>query len=152
MVFTFNRHWRGLPPPRSVCNMATAFLRSTAKTLATGAVQVSKNVRGGLGEPVTIKVERAGSEAPLYYTIVRDAVPLPTIRNSYMIRPGTGYIGLTGGFQRSSDDELRQAIKNSMNKECGNLFSICVTIREAFWIRPLTLPASFYRAVGLSFQ
>lgn len=73
--------------------------------------QVSKNVRGGRGEPVTIKVDRAGSEAPQYFTIVRDAVPLPTIRNSYLIRPGTGYIGLTGGFQRSSDDELREAIK-----------------------------------------
>jgi carboxyl-terminal processing protease len=73
--------------------------------------QVSKNVRGGLGEPVTIKVDRAGSQAPLYFTIVRDSVPLPTIRNAYIIRPGTGYIGLTGGFQRSSDDELRQAIK-----------------------------------------
>jgi carboxyl-terminal processing protease len=73
--------------------------------------QVSKNVRGSLGDPVTIKVERAGSEAPLYFTIVRDAVPLPTIRNAYMIRPGTGYIGLTGGFQRSSDDELAKAMK-----------------------------------------
>jgi carboxyl-terminal processing protease len=73
--------------------------------------QVSKNVRGGLGEPVTVKVERAGSEAPLYFTIVRDAVPLPTIRNAYMIKPGTGYIGLTGGFQRSSDDELSKAMK-----------------------------------------
>jgi carboxyl-terminal processing protease len=64
--------------------------------------QVSKNVRGALGEPVTIKVQRAGSEAPLY---------LPSIRNAYMIRPGTGYIGLTGGFQRSSDDELAKAMK-----------------------------------------
>lgn len=73
--------------------------------------QVSKNVRGGLGEPVTLKVERAGSEAPHYFTIVRDAVPLPTIRNAYMIRPGTAYIGLTGGFQRTSDDELREAMK-----------------------------------------
>lgn len=73
--------------------------------------QVSKNVRGALGEPVTLKVERAGSEAPLYFTIVRAAVPLPTIRNSYIIRPGTGYIGLTGGFQRSSDDELAKAMK-----------------------------------------
>ncbi|HKY44123.1 MAG TPA: S41 family peptidase [Pyrinomonadaceae bacterium] len=73
--------------------------------------QVSKNVRGALGEPVTIKVERAGSEAPLYFTIVRDSVPLPTIRNAYMIRPGTGYIGLTGGFQRSSDEELNKAMK-----------------------------------------
>jgi len=73
--------------------------------------QVSKNVRGGLGEPVTLKVERAGSEAPQYFTIVRDAVPLLTIRNAYMIRPGTGYIGLTGGFQRSSDEELAKAMK-----------------------------------------
>jgi carboxyl-terminal processing protease len=73
--------------------------------------QVSKNVRGGLGEPVTLKVERAGSEAPQYFTIVRDAVPLMTIRNAYMIRPGTGYIGLTGGFQRSSDEELAKSMK-----------------------------------------
>ena len=73
--------------------------------------QVSKNVRGGLGEPVKIKVDRAGHPAPLYFTIVRAAVPLPTIRNAYMIRPGTGYVGLTGGFQRSSDDELSKAMK-----------------------------------------
>ncbi len=72
--------------------------------------QVSKNVRGDRGEPVRIKIERAGSEAPLYFTIVRDAVPLPSIRNSYMIRPGTGYIGLTGGFQHTTDEELSQAI------------------------------------------
>lgn len=73
--------------------------------------QVSKNVRGGKGEAVVIKVERAGAEKPMDFTIVRDSVPLPTIRNAYMIRSGTGYIGLTGGFQRSSDDELRAAIK-----------------------------------------
>ena len=73
--------------------------------------QVSKNVRGALGEPVTLKVERAGHPAPLYFTIVRASVPLPTIRNAYMIRPGTGYIGLTGGFQRTSDDELAKEMK-----------------------------------------
>jgi carboxyl-terminal processing protease len=73
--------------------------------------QVSKNVRGGKGEAVTIKVERAGAEQPMNFTIVRDSVPLPTIRNAYMIRSGIGYIGLTGGFQRSSDEELRAAIK-----------------------------------------
>jgi carboxyl-terminal processing protease len=72
---------------------------------------VSKNVRGGLGEEVTLKIERAGHPAPLYFKIVRAAVPLPTIRNAYMIRPGTGYIGLTGGFQRSSNEELATAMK-----------------------------------------
>jgi len=72
--------------------------------------QVSKKVRGGKGEPVTLKVERAGSEAPLNFTIIRDSVPLPSIRNAYMLRPGTGYIGLTGGFQTTSDEELREAL------------------------------------------
>jgi carboxyl-terminal processing protease len=72
--------------------------------------QVSKNVRGGKGEPVTIKVDRAGSEAPLPFTIIRDSVPLPSIRNAYMLRPGTGYVGLTGGFQSTSDEELREAL------------------------------------------
>lgn len=72
--------------------------------------QVSKNVRGGRGEPVRIKVERVGSEAALNFTIVRDAVPLPSIRNEFMIRPGTGYIGLTGGFNHTTDDELREAL------------------------------------------
>jgi carboxyl-terminal processing protease len=73
--------------------------------------QVSKNVRGGRGESVTIKVERPGSEAPISFTIVRDSVPLPSIRNEYMIRPGTGYVGLIGGFQHTTDDELRDALK-----------------------------------------
>lgn len=72
--------------------------------------QVSKNVRGGLGKPVNLKVERAGSEAPFYFTIVRDAVPLPSIRNAYIVRSGTGYVGLTGGFQHTSDSELREAL------------------------------------------
>jgi len=72
--------------------------------------QVSKNVRGSRGEAVVLKVERAGSEAPIYFTIVREAVALPTIRNAYMIHPGTGYIGLTGGFQRTSDGELRESL------------------------------------------
>src|SRR6266481_5047404 len=73
--------------------------------------QVSKNVRGGKNEPVTIKVERPGAEAPMNFTIVRDAVPLPSIRNEYMIKPGTGYVGLTGGFQHTTDEELRNSLK-----------------------------------------
>ena len=40
---------------------------------------------------------------------MRNLVPLPTIRNAYMIRPGTGYIGLTG-FQHTTADELRKSL------------------------------------------
>lgn len=71
--------------------------------------QVSKNVRGERGEPVRVKIERAGSATPQTFTILREAVPLPSIRNAYMIRPGTAYIGLTGGFQHTTGDELREA-------------------------------------------
>jgi carboxyl-terminal processing protease len=78
--------------------------------------QVSKKVRGGKGEPVTIRVDRAGAEAPLDFTIIRDSVPLPSIRNAYMLRPGTGYVGLTGGFQSTSDEELREAL-DKLKKE-----------------------------------
>jgi carboxyl-terminal processing protease len=78
--------------------------------------QVSKKVRGGKGEPVKIKVDRAGAEGPLDFTIIRDSVPLPSIRNAYILRPGTGYIGLTGGFQSTSDEELREAITKLKNQ------------------------------------
>jgi carboxyl-terminal processing protease len=74
--------------------------------------QVSQAVRGPEGEPVTIKVERAGSQAPLYFTIKRASVPQPSIRNAYMIRPGVGYIGLTGGFTQTTADELEKALED----------------------------------------
>ncbi|MFL6228158.1 MAG: S41 family peptidase [Pyrinomonadaceae bacterium] len=78
--------------------------------------QVSKAVRGERGEPVTIKVERAGAQAPLYFQIVRDAVPQPTVRAAYMIRPGTGYIALTGGFGSETSDETEHAL-SSLEKQ-----------------------------------
>jgi len=74
--------------------------------------EVSKNVRGDRLRPVELKVERAGEEVPVNVKILRDAVPLPSIRNAFMITPGTGYIGLVGGFQHTSDDELREDIAN----------------------------------------
>jgi carboxyl-terminal processing protease len=72
--------------------------------------EVSKNVRGARGEPVQLKVERAGEEVAVNFKIVRDSVPLPSIRNAFMISNGTGYVGLVGGFQHTTDDELRESI------------------------------------------
>ena len=74
--------------------------------------EVSRNVRGDRGKSVELTVERASEQVPLTIKINRDAVPLPSIRNSFMITPGTGYVGLVGGFQHTSDDELREAIDN----------------------------------------
>jgi len=72
--------------------------------------QVSKAVRGERGEPVTLKIERPGALAPLYFSIVRGPVPLPSIRTAFVIRPGTGYIALAGGFTHTTGDELEEAV------------------------------------------
>jgi carboxyl-terminal processing protease len=74
------------------------------------SAEVSKNVRGERGTPVNVKVLRPGSDKPVEYTIVRGGVPLPSIRNYFMLPNGVGYVGLTGGFQETTSDELGQAI------------------------------------------
>ncbi|MBC7798391.1 MAG: S41 family peptidase [Pyrinomonadaceae bacterium] len=75
------------------------------------SAEVSKNVRGERGVPVNVKIEREGAKQPLEFTIVRDAVPYPSVRNAFMIRPNVGYIGLTGGFQQTTDEELGAEIE-----------------------------------------
>jgi carboxyl-terminal processing protease len=74
------------------------------------SAEVSKNVRGERGTTVNIKIERAGQEKPLEFNIVRGGVPLPSIRNYFMLKDGVGYVGFTGGFQETSADELDEAI------------------------------------------
>ncbi|MFN6965117.1 MAG: S41 family peptidase [Pyrinomonadaceae bacterium] len=74
------------------------------------SAEVSKNVRGPKDTPVKVTVERAGSSAPVEYEIVRGGVPLPSIRNYFMLPDGVGYIGLTGGFQETTAAELDDAV------------------------------------------
>lgn len=74
------------------------------------SAEVSKNVRGEKGTTVKIKVERAGAAQPLEFDIVRGGVPLPSIRNYFMLSNGIGYVGLTGGFQETTAQELDSAI------------------------------------------
>ena len=47
--------------------------------------EVSRNVRGEKGTPVKIRIERATSASPIDLEIVRGGVPLPSIRNYFML-------------------------------------------------------------------
>jgi C-terminal processing protease CtpA/Prc len=58
--------------------------------------EVSKNV-AAIGSIGRMKIERAGEAVPLNIKILRDAVPLPSIR-SFLITPGTGYIDWSVDF------------------------------------------------------
>ena len=83
--------------------------------------EVSKNVRGLKGTNVNVKVERVGNTKPLEFNIVRGGVPLPSIRNYFMLNDGVGYIGLVGGFQGTTSDELDQAIADLKKKGMKSL-------------------------------
>lgn len=78
--------------------------------------EVSKNVRGEQGTPVKVRIDRVGSTAPLDFEIVRGGVPLPSIRNYFMLPNSVGYVGLTGGFQQTTAEELRTSI-NELKKQ-----------------------------------
>ena len=82
------------------------------------SAEVSKNVRGERGTSVKIRIERVGSTNPIDFEIVRGGVPLPSIRNFFMLPNSIGYVGLTGGFQQTTSEELSIAIadlkKNGM--------------------------------------
>ena len=74
------------------------------------SAEVSKNVRGEQGKPVKVKVERASSKKPIEFDIYRGGVPLPSIRNYFMLENKVGYVGLSGGFQETTAKELDRAI------------------------------------------
>lgn len=74
------------------------------------SAEVSKNVRGERGTPVKVQIDRVGGTTPVDYEIVRGGVPLPSIRNTFMLPDSIGYVGLTGGFQQTTAEELSMSI------------------------------------------
>ena len=84
------------PADRSGLRYGDKFLQVDGKDAADwSSSEVSRNVRGEKGSKVKVKVERAGSSTPLEFEIVRGGVPLPSIRNYFLMSNGIGYIGLT---------------------------------------------------------
>ena len=109
---------QGMPAERAGLRYGDAIIsvdgHSTKDWLQSDAL---KYVRGERGTRVSVTIERAGAPGPLTVEITRDEVPFPSVRNVFMMRPGIGYIGLTGGFNQETTEELRGAI--SQLKEQG---------------------------------
>ncbi|MGE0132158.1 MAG: S41 family peptidase [Blastocatellales bacterium] len=102
-----------------------------------------KYVRGERGTDVSITVERAGDPRPVTVKITRDEVPFPSVRNVFMLRPGVGYIGLTGGFNQETTEELRGAISQlksqgmnslvlDLRRNPGGLLKQAIQVAETF--------------------
>ncbi len=74
------------------------------------SADVSTNLRGPRGTVAKIVVERYGTGKRETVEIVRDAVSQPSIPEAYLIRPGVGYIAMTGSFNQTTYEEFRQAM------------------------------------------
>ncbi len=74
--------------------------------------EVRNMLRGPRGTVAELVVERQATGKREVVEITRDAVPQPSISQAYMIRPGIGYIGMTGGFNQTTYAEFVDAMRS----------------------------------------
>jgi len=78
--------------------------------------EVRKFLLGPRGTVVKVTVNHAGNHQTETVSITRDAVSLPSIAQTYMVRPGVGYVAMTGGFNTTTADEFEVALKDLHTK------------------------------------
>ena len=74
--------------------------------------EVRNLLRGPRGTLARLTVEHYGTGQRETVDIIRDAVPQPSISEAYMIRPGVGYINMSGGFNQTTYAEFAEAMKS----------------------------------------
>jgi carboxyl-terminal processing protease len=67
---------------------------------------------GPRGTPAKITVERYSTGKRETVEIIRDAVSRPSISEYYLVRPGVGYIAMSGGFNHTTYNEFVVAMKH----------------------------------------
>ncbi|MBQ3804370.1 MAG: S41 family peptidase [Prevotella sp.] len=67
--------------------------------------EIMRRLRGPKGTKVRVGVKRSGISELVYFTIIRDKIPVNTVDASYLIRPGVGYVRLSS-FGVTTHDEL----------------------------------------------
>jgi carboxyl-terminal processing protease len=71
---------------------------------------VRDEIRGPDGTSIRLTIERAASGRLETITLRRGRVPVPSIPDAYMMRPGVGYIDLSEGFTYTTADDFATAI------------------------------------------
>jgi carboxyl-terminal processing protease len=83
--------------------------------------EVRKFLIGPRGTKVRVTVEHAATGQTETVEITRDAVSLPSVPEAYMIKPGVGYVAMTGGFNLTTDDEFQAALADLHSKGMNTL-------------------------------
>jgi carboxyl-terminal processing protease len=84
---------------------------------------VAELLKGPKGTSVKITVLREGSDKPLDFTVIRDEIPRYSVDVHFLIRPGIGYIHVSG-FQETTEKEVRDALD-----ELGDIHGLILDLR-----------------------
>ena len=88
---------------------------------------VADLLKGPKGTTVTITVVREGTDKPIEFKVVRDEIPRYSVDVHFMIRPGIGYIHVSG-FQETTEHEVAQALDQL--QEQGELKGLILDLRQ----------------------
>jgi len=85
---------------------------------------VADLLKGPKGTSVKITMLREGSDKPLDFTVIRDEIPRYSVDVHFLIRPGIGYIHISG-FQETTEKEVRDALD-----EFGDIHGLILDLRQ----------------------
>ena len=94
------------------------------------SADVRDKIRGPRGSKVKVKVERAATGATEIVEITRDAVGQPSIPDAYMLRPGTGYVDMSRGFNYTTSAELERALEFIADDELIEVTPKAIRLRK----------------------
>ena len=84
---------------------------------------VAELLKGPKGTSVKITVLREGTDKPLDFNVIRDEIPRYSVDVHFLIRPGIGYIHVSG-FQETTEKEVRDALD-----EFGDIHGLILDLR-----------------------
>ena len=88
---------------------------------------VADLLKGPKGTTVHITILREGAEKPLEFTVVRDEIPRYSVDLHFMIRPGIGYMHVSG-FNETTDKEVQDALDSFYQQ--GDLKGLILDLRQ----------------------
>src|SRR6202453_4750197 len=93
----------------------------STENMSTG--DVADLLKGPKGTTVHISISRDGVEKPMEFTLVRDEIPRYSVDVHFLIKPGIGYLHVTG-FNETTEEEVSKALD-----EFGDLKGLILDLR-----------------------
>src|SRR5438477_12069277 len=85
---------------------------------------VADLLKGPKGTTVRITILREGTDKPLEFSVVRDEIPRYSVDLHFMIRPGIGYMHVSG-FNETTEHEVADALE-----QMGDLKGLILDLRQ----------------------